>query len=238
MEEVTLKTSDKVNIKINRYNNNKEEVIIICPGWFMTKDSKSIKNLSMALSETVDVISMDFRGHGKSDGFYTFTSKEGNDLEAVVEFAKKYYQKVSLMGFSLGAALVLLHGAKDFEISKIIAISAPADFNRIENHMYSVHAWIPTIFQKFEPGRWLSIRPGSPFLPKVKPVDVIKEVKSPTLFLAGEKDPTVFPWHTELLYNEAVCEKSYKLFKKANHAEDLFNDYPDKFIQICTEWLK
>lgn len=237
LNEVLLKTEDNIDIKINHYANDKDEVVIICPGWFMTKDSKSIKNLSKTLRSFCDVITMDFRGHGKSGGFYTFTANEEKDLAIVVEFAKRKYKKVSLMGFSLGGALVLLHSAKDSDIDKNIVVSAPADFYKIENHMYSPHAWYPTLFQKFEPKRWVSIRPGNPFLPKERPIDVIKNVKSPTLFLAGENDPTVFPWHTELLYNEAVCKKSYKLFENANHAEDLFNDYPMKFIKLCKKWL-
>lgn len=238
MKELTLQSEDNVDIKINHYSKNSDEVVVVCPGWFMTKDSKSIKNIANALTSFGDVISMDFRGHGRSGGFYTFTSKEEKDLSAVVKFAKNIYKRVSLMGFSLGGALVLLHSAKDAGIRKNIVVSPPADFYKIENRMYSPHAWIPTLFQKFEPKRFCSIRPGNPFLHKTKPIDVIKNVKTPTLFLAGENDPTVFPWHTELLYNEAVCEKSYKLFKKANHAEDLFNDYPEKFMKICAEWLK
>lgn len=63
--------------------------------------------------------------------------------------------------------------------------------------MYSPDAWIPTLFHKFEPLRWLSIRAGNPFLKKRKPVDIIQNIKSPTLFIAGEKDPTVLPWHTK-----------------------------------------
>ena len=237
MQELSLKTYDNITIKINHYSEGKDEVLIICPGWFMTKDSKSVKNLVESFLPITDVIAMDFRGHGRSGGFYTFTAKEERDLDAVVEFAKTKYKKVSLMGFSLGGALVLLHGARNFAINKIIAISAPSDFSRIENHMYSPHAWIPTLFQKFEPKRWLSIRAGNLFLPKLKPIDIIKKVQAPTLFLAGENDPTVFPWHSELLYNEALCKKSYLLFENANHAEDLFNDYPEKFTNVCTEWL-
>ncbi len=237
MNEVLLKTEDNIEIKVNHYINNKDEVVIICPGWFMTKDSKSITNIADTFKSFCDVISMDFRGHGKSSGFYTFTANEEKDLDIVVEFAKKNYKKVSLMGFSLGGALVVLHSSKDFGIKKNIVVSAPVDFYKIENHMYSPHAWYPTLFQKFEPKRWVTIRAGNPFLPKKRPIDVIKNVKSPTLFLAGENDPTVFPWHTELLYKEAVCEKSYKLFENANHAEDLFNDYPMKFVKLCKKWL-
>lgn len=237
MREITLKTSDNVTIRLNRYFSGNNDVLIICPGWFMTKDSRSIKNLAESFSDIADVITVDFRGHGRSGSFYTFTAKEERDLDAVVAYAKERYNKVSLLGFSLGAALVLLHGAKDFDINKIITVSAPCDFDKIENHMYSPHAWIPTLFQKFEPKRWLSVRAGNLFLPKLKPIDVIKKVKAPTLFLAGDNDPTVFPWHSELLYNEANCEKAYKLFTNANHAEDLFNDYPEEFMKDCKDWL-
>ncbi len=166
MNEVLLKTEDNIEIKVNHYINNKDEVVIICPGWFMTKDSKSITNIADTFKSFCDVISMDFRGHGKSSGFYTFTANEEKDLDIVVEFAKKNYKKVSLMGFSLGGALVVLHSSKDFGIKKNIVVSAPVDFYKIENHMYSPHAWYPTLFQKFEPKRWVTIRAGNPFLPK------------------------------------------------------------------------
>ena len=65
---------------------------------------------------------------------------------------------------------------------------------------------------------------------------IIKYVKAPTLFIAGKKDPTVHPWHTEKLYKEAVCEKRFELFDGI-HAEDLYLDEPEKFVNICINWL-
>ena len=76
MEELFLNTKDRVNIALNWYNTGHKSVIIICPGWFMTKDSKAFSLLAEKLSEKLDVIVMDFRGHGRSSGFYTFTSKK------------------------------------------------------------------------------------------------------------------------------------------------------------------
>ena len=73
---------------------------------------------------------------------------------------------------------------------------------------------------------------------KIKPIDVVSKINVPTLFIAGEKDPTVFPWHTEALYNKAVCKKQYKLFKNANHAEDLYHDFPEEFLNLCVEWFE
>ena len=239
MKTQKLLTQDKIKIEINYYNRDNDSVVIICPGWFMTKDSKIFKNISSELAKHFDVITMDFRGHGKSGGRYTFTSKEDLDLKAVTDFAKsKDYKNIYLMGFSLGGALSIIYGAKPNNgISKIIAISAPSDFYKIENRMYSPDAWIPTIFQKFEPLRWLTIRPGNPFSGKIKPIEVVKDIKCPTLFIAGEKDPTVLPWHTKALYEKAHCTKDYILFKNARHAEDLYSDYPKKFIQCCINWL-
>lgn len=239
MKEIFLTTDDNIKIGVNHYFQGNDSVLIICPGWFMTKDSGAFNKMSRDFLKNFDILSMDFRGHGKSSGFYTFTQKEQLDIAAVVNYAQECsYNKIYLLGFSLGGALVILHAAKNRNIDKVIAVSAPADFDKIENHMYSPDAWIPTLFQKFEPKRWLSIRPALPFNKKEKPVDFVDKISVPTLFIAGEKDPTVFPWHTEELYKKALCEKDYKLFKKARHAEDLYNDFPEKFIEVCTNWLK
>jgi len=236
MEEIKLLTKDDIKIAVNHYKNGFDSVVIIAPGWFMTKDSKSFKEISEEFSKHADILAIDFRGHGKSEGFYTFTKKEVNDLETVIEFAHKEYKKIYLMGFSLGGALVLINSANNKLIEKIITVSAPTCFEKIENHIWKKEAWIPT-FQKCELKRWFSIRAGSLFGKKIKPIEIIKNVQCPTLFIAGEKDPTVGAWHTKTLYEKAICKKKYELFKGCYHAEDLFIQDKDKFIKICTDWL-
>ena len=200
MQEVFLKTLDNIKIAINHYSTNRNSVIIIAPGWFMTKDSKIFKKMSKDLFKTFDIISMDFRGTGKSGSFYTFSAKEEQDLNCVINYAKTRYEKIFVLGFSLGGALSIISGAKNKNINGIIAVSAPTEFYKIENKMYSPDAWIPTLFQKFEPLRWLTIRAGNPFLRKEKPIDLVQKITVPTLFIAGEKDPTVCPWHTQKLF--------------------------------------
>lgn len=237
MEEIKILTKDRIKIAINHYKNDFDSVVIIAPGWFMTKDSKSFKEMSEIFSENFDVIAMDFRGHGNSSGLYTFTRKESNDLSAVVDYASEKYKKIFLIGFSLGGALVLDCASKNERIDKVITISAPTCFKKIENKVWKKEAWLPT-FQKCEIKRWLSIRPSLLFGRTVNPIEIIKNIKCPTLFIAGEKDPTVCEWHTKKLYEDAICEKKYVLFKNCTHAEDLFLQDREKFIEICTQWLK
>lgn len=236
-KELFLKTQDNIKIAINHFQTDSDEVLIIAPGWFMTKDSESFSQMAMIFNAEIDVITMDFRGHGKSSGFYTFTSKENIDLETVVDYAKTQYQKIYLMGFSLGGALVLNHSALKKNVDKVIAVSAPSSFEEIENHVWKKEAWIPT-FQKFELKRWMSIRPSLFVKKKPKPINLVEKIDVPTLFIAGEKDPTVHQWHTKTLYEKAVCAKQFELFENCCHAEDLFIQSKERFISVCKMWLE
>lgn len=236
-QELFLTTQDNIKIAINHFKTGHNNVLIIAPGWFMTKDSKSFNQMAKEFSENFDVISMDFRGHGKSSGFYTFTAKEVLDIKTVVNFAKGNYEKVFLAGFSLGAAVTLIHCANEQNIDKIIAVSAPHSFEKIENHMWKKEAWGET-FKKLEIKKCLSIRPSIIIHKKIKPIDIIDRIKVPILFMAGGKDPTVYPWHTKTLYEKATCKKQFELFDNCCHAEDLFLQSKDKFLDLCTNWLE
>ena len=237
MKTCNLITKDKVNIAVNHYNNGHEEVVIVAPGWCMTKDSKAFTKIAEFFAEHFDVISLDFRGHGESGGMFTFTAKEIMDIDAVVRYARKNnYKKIYLAGFSLGGAMVLIYASKSILIDKVIAVSAPGDFDKIENEMWKKEAWGET-FKKFELERFMSVRPSPVIRKKIKPIDIVDKIKVPTLFVSGEKDPTVHCWHTKALYEKAKCKKKYKEYKNGIHAEDLFLHFEEDFTKLCLEWL-
>lgn len=236
IKELFLQTPDNVKIAINHHKKGNEEVLIIAHGWFMTKDSSYFTDMANVFSEDFDIISMDFRGHGKSSGFYTFTSKEPMDLKAVVDYAKNQYKKIYLIGFSLGGALALIHSAIEKNVDKVIAVSAPHSFIKIENQMWRKEAWWHS-FRKFEFIRWITVRPSLIIGKKIRPIDIVSKIEVPTLFIAGEKDVTVHAWHSKSLYRLAKCKKHFELFEGCCHAEDLFFQKRGKFINTCKKWL-
>ncbi len=237
MEEINLKTTDGINICANHYKNGHDGVVIIAPGWCMTKDSKAFCEISENFAQNFDVLTLDFRGHGKSGGWYTFTAMEGEDLQSVVDFAKSFgYKKIYLAGFSLGGAIVLNYAGQNNDIDRVIAVSAPVSFSKIENMMWRKEAWLETL-KKFELMRFLSIRPCPIPLKKTITLDIVPSVKAPTLFIAGDKDPTVRAWHTKKLFENATCEKDFKLFENGIHAEDLFLYYKEEFMKLCNNWF-
>ena len=237
MKTTFLTTNDNVKIAINHYHNGNDTVVIVLPGWCMTKDSKAFKSISEMFSEKFDVITFDFRGHGKSSGFFTFTAVEIIDLDKVVRYARKYYKNIYLAGFSLGGAMAVIYASKSKFINKVIAVSAPCEFSKIENQMWKKEAWLET-FKKFELSRFASIRPFPIPMKKEKPCNLVNKIKVPILFIAGGKDPTVHSWHTKRLYDIANCPKKYKCFENGFHAEDLYLHYKDEFSKLCIDFLE
>ncbi len=237
VQEKFLITPDGVKVAINHYECGNENVLIVAPGWFMTKDSKAFLDISNSFCEHIDVVTLDFRGHGRSSGFYTFAAKEMQDIETVIEFAKSKYKNIYLMGFSLGGMICLNYVSSHSGIQKVIAVSPPCDFSKIENQMWRKEAWLPT-FKKMELKRWFSIRPSIFPHKKIKTIDIIQNNTAETLYITGKFDPTVHIWHTKALYDKSTCKKEFKCFELGEHAEDLFLSYKEEFMQICVDWLR
>jgi len=238
MHELYLQTSDGTKIACNHYDDNREACLIIAPGWYMCKDAGPFMRMSDVFFDQLDVITMDFRGHGRSSGLFTFTAREEQDIAAVVSYAKDRYEKVALMGFSLGAATSILHCSANTNIDALIAISPPSNVYKIENQFWRPSAFINTMKKHtFKERR--NVRVGNIFLPKTKPIDVITRMKTPSLFIAGSDDPTVYAWHTEALHRSTIAPlKKLEVFEKAHHAEDLFLKHPERFTTLCNEWLE
>ena len=232
-----LTTSDNIKIAYNHISCGHDSILVIAHGWFMSKDSAAFREMSNDFSKNFDVICFDFRGHSKSSGFYTFGARETADLSAVIDYAKQKYNKIYIIGFSLGSLISVNYCAKNSDVDKLILVSAPVLFDKIENNVFSPKAFIPTI-KKFELKRWFSIRFLSPFLSKPKPVKLIRKINIPTLFIAGEFDPIIKLWHNDRLYKIAKCIKKKIVIPKGKHAEDLYLEQKEFFLKSCIEWLE
>lgn len=235
-EELYLQTSDGIKLAINHFKMGQEQVLIIANGWTMSKDSKFIDEMAKLFAETFDVISFDFRGHGKSSGAYTFTSKEPEDLKSVINYANNFYKKVYLIGFSLGGAISIIHSADTESIDRLIIVSAPNSFAKIKHFMWAKD-FITNPFKKYEFKICIKLRPSPIIQKKVRPIDVVDKICIPTLFIAGDLD-TITPYnHMKSLFDKAKCEKRFELFKNCNHAEDILHQEGEKLISTCVEWL-
>ena len=232
----TVTTADGIVVSTDLYRQGERDAaVIICPGFFQSKDTTTFQRLSHALVESSDVLAMDFRGHGRSGGLYTFSAQEGADLEAVLSWAAARYRHLGVLGFSLGGAVAInTVGRFTDQVNTLIAVSAPSSFEEIEFKFWTPEA-MRTGLQGLEAGA--GCRPGNPLLPKVRPIDSAPRLRGlPTLFIHGTRDVIVGVQHSRRLYAAASEPKRLEIVEGGSHAEALFRDEPERFTQLVRAW--
>jgi pimeloyl-ACP methyl ester carboxylesterase len=233
-------TEDGKRIAFSHINGGFSKVVVIAHGFYNNKDTLLFRRLADAFSKEYDVIVFDFRGHGKSSGVFTWTAREQNDLRAVVAYAKENnYAKVGVIGFSFGAAVALIEASFHRDIDSVIAVSPPADLGSINYDFWKKEMWEDLKLNLGIKGRGKGVRPGSLFLQKIRPRDIVDTISPvPVLFLHGEKDWLVRPSHSQLLFDRALPPKAIEIMKGGGHAERLFDAFPDRFMKICLDWFR
>jgi pimeloyl-ACP methyl ester carboxylesterase len=231
-------TSDGVRISFSLLRSPEEETaLVVCPGFFKSKETATFRRLSEALAEERDVVTMDFRGHGRSGGRYTFSAREGSDLEAVLAWMEPRYRAIGVLGFSLGAAIAInTVSRRPGNVRCLIAVSAPAVFRDIEFKW-----WTPEAIRRgvlgLRPGA--GCRPGSLWLKKEKPLERIARLASmPVLLIHGTRDMIVDAKHSRRLYAAAREPKRLEIIEQGSHAEAMFQDRPEEFVAMVSAWFK
>ncbi|HBR15766.1 MAG TPA: hypothetical protein DD723_09570 [Candidatus Omnitrophica bacterium] len=234
-----LKTKDRQVISGSHYSKGHANAVILAHGFFNNKDVYLFKKLSEDLSEFYDVVTFDFRGHGKSSGLFEWTSHEDQDLTEVIAYTKAQgYNRIGLLGFSLGAAVALIVASQNKDIHSVIAVSAPVDFWQIDYHF-----WEPEMLEDLKlnigyKGIGKGVRPGNPFLAKIRPLDVVAQISpTPVFFIHGSMDWLIKPRHSEKLFEQAGEPKRIKIIPDAGHAEKIYDTHPREFLTLCREWL-
>ena len=233
----TLHASDGVRVSLDHYAGRvSDRAVIICPGFFQSKDTPTFQRMAQALAGRWDVLAMDFRGHGRSGGSYTFSAQEGRDLEAVLAWARPRYAHLGVLGFSMGGAITINTVSRDAgQVRSLCLVSAPSVFEDIE-----FKCWTPEAMRTGLKGleRGAGCRPGNPFLPKDRSVETIQRVQGiPKLFVHGTNDVIVGLRHSQRLFAAAQEPKRFDVIQHGSHAEALFRDDPDGFTERVTRWF-
>jgi pimeloyl-ACP methyl ester carboxylesterase len=230
-------TEDGKRIAFSHIKGGFSKVVIIAHGFYTNKDTVLFKSMTDAFSKEYDVIAFDFRGHGKSSDVFTWTALEQKDLRAITSYAKENkYAKIGVIGFSLGAAIALVEASCQKSIDSVIAVSSPADLGSINYHFWEKDMWEDLKLNLGIKGRGKGVRPGSPSLQKIRPIDIVDKISpTPVLFIHGEKDWLVKLSHSQLLFDGAKNPKALTIIKDGGHAERMFDVFPDQFMKICLD---
>lgn len=83
------------------------------------------KRAHLFLDNNYDVLFVDYRGYGKSDGAYNNSDQLFNDAQKVYDFTKTHYEEdhIIVLGFSLGTGMASYVAAKNNP--KLLILNAP-----------------------------------------------------------------------------------------------------------------
>ena len=240
VRNVTLKTKDEHRIEAEHHEGGFKKAVMLAHGFYNAKDTYLFQQIAKVIALHFDVVSFDFRGHGKSSGLFTWTAKECVDLQAVIAYVKSCgYEGIGLMGFSLGAAISLIEAAQNPDVKTVIAVSAPYDFWKIDYHFWKRGMWDDFLLNLGFKAKGKGVRPSHPWQLKIAPIDIVDQI-SPrgVLFIHGEEDWLIHPRHSRELYNKAKEPKKLIILPKLGHAETMFDQQPDLLMNPSLEWFK
>jgi pimeloyl-ACP methyl ester carboxylesterase len=234
-----LITEDNHKIAYDHYRQGHDKVIVVAHGFFNSKDAVLIRRLKDMLIGEYDVILFDFRGHGRSEGHFSWTSKESYDLSRVLEYAWPRYAKIGVIGFSYGAAVSIQVLSEQKDVATFISISAPFDSTKIDYHFWDLDIENDIFYNLGEGGRNKGVRLGAFWLPKKRPIDLVDKITCPVLYIHGEKDWVINDYHSEMLYDKTKARKKIVIIKDGSHAEYLLRPKTQgETAGFIREWLK
>jgi uncharacterized protein len=227
-ETVTLTGEVKLEGWHLKTNGLAQGTVILFHGYSGVK-STYLKNAEAFLDWGYNVLLIDFRGSGGSEGMQTTIGfKEADDVKTAYDFVKnKGENKILLAGNSMGAAAILRSLA--VHDLKPTAILLQCPFGSMQEAVNSrFHKMgVPTFPMAHLLTFWGGVQNGF-WAFNHNPADYAAAVKCPTLLQWGAKDDRVSRSETDAIYKNLRGEKVLKIFDDAIHENYAF--------RFDTEW--
>ncbi len=224
VEPLTLYSMDGVRIDAGHLPGPGGLCLVLAHGFTGSWRHPMTRQIGSGLGSVGAVIAIDFRGHGRSGGRSTVGDREVLDVDAAVRHARYLgYERVGLVGFSMGGVVVVRHAALLGGVDAVAAISAPARwYYRDTKPMRQVHWAIEHPVGRFAARVMRHTRIASGGWARVPeaPHEVAHRIAPvPFLVVHGDADPFLPVDHAEQLYESAREPRELWIEPGFGHAE-------------------
>lgn len=238
-EEIAIKSFDHLKLAGYLYEiKDSKKVAIMCHGFRGTPRRDFSGGAIEMMKLGMNVILIDERGHGKSDGHsITFGVREQKDVLSWIDYVKRRFGndiEIVLVGISMGGATVLFASNKVDSNIKIIAdcpYSTPKEIicETIKKLKLSPKFFYPIV-------NLTSILFAHTNLNNASAFESVRESQSKILIIHGDVD-TIVPYTlSQKIYIENKDKIQYELFPDAEHGISYLID-PKRYRKIIKEFL-
>lgn len=224
------------------YHSNTRKTVILIHGLYQNR-SMCLSYIDIYKKLGFNVLLIDLRGHGESDGVITWGQTEIKDIDMWCDYLRntKHQELIGIHGISLGGAFSLLHSGLS---------GHPADFY-IEDSSYSdlkslYYNHLHNMIQLPNDSKILDIlwiysqicmywHIGST-LDRLSPLNAVEHTQSPVLFLHGDADTLIPPSTVDELYDKCRTTKAKHIFHNVGHAQAI-TESPDEYFNVVKDFL-
>ncbi|MEY8515265.1 alpha/beta hydrolase, partial [Lactococcus taiwanensis] len=230
-------------------NNNSSTTVILQHGY--NANSLSLINEAQIFSnQGYNILLPDARGVGLSGGNFTsFGAVERDDIREWIKLAKQDSSRIILFGQSMGASTVLLSQESGCNVDAIIEDCGYTDLRQeLKDAVDSVEE-IKKIATKIPFLHWDGFKNGivdsinkKYFIPtfsvdidSIKPVNAVRNLNIPKLFIHGTSDTLVPTINEQIFYSNSCTPKKEYLVNGAKHADN-YRKNPAEYIHQLTDF--
>lgn len=217
-----------LNVHMLVPDNISDKYVIISHG-YTDNHFGSLKYAKMYLDLGFNVITYDLRGHGANEKtFTTYSIRESKDLWALIKEIRKRYIDIKVLGIhgeSLGGATSIAVLKYKPEVDFVVddcgfsEISSVLKAGLRDMHLPDWSFGLAAICAKIKYG--YSYGQG-------RPIDALSENEIPILFIHGEKDDFIKPYHAYNMQKETKGYSEIYMIKGAGHAESILKE-PEEY---------
>lgn len=247
-QEIRLKAADGVQLRADWWRDAGRDsgIVVVLPGYAQNKGTRTMRFIAGEISPTADVLVLDFRGTGESDGDFTFGANEPLDAQAAMAWALQNYRDVTLLGFSLGSYTAFRTSIEGpLRPKRALLVSLPVRLEQIISSGGVFNFWFKGAWQQWRDPlaapeesspmfRW-----GPLFLPKPKAPDLAKSASLPMHLLCGAKDLLVYPSQSRQSFDALPGQATWTMWPDGRHAEHMALKHPAGFsawLKACLAW--
>jgi fermentation-respiration switch protein FrsA (DUF1100 family) len=226
---LSFRTDDGVVLRGTRIATGSRRVVLVAPGIFLHRDSVEHRALARRLAAVADVVTLDIRGHGDSQGAFSWGVREPDDLAAVAATLRRAYDRVGGLGFSFGGHHVGMAAARHGAFDAVALVAAPRNLFLLDHNFLTAGLLrsAPLILRRRR-------RPTRLALPLRPPASLVRMVDriapAPLLIVHGSADWLIPPRHARELFASAGEPKSLVMIERGLHAENILVDEPEPLL--------
>ncbi|EMA6341458.1 alpha/beta hydrolase [Bacillus cytotoxicus] len=214
--------------------------MIFCHGVTVNKIN-SIKYANLFLKKGYNVFIYDHRRHGQSGGKTTsYGYYEKYDLKAVVDWLKTRFGTNILLGIhgeSMGAAILLQYAGMIEDGADFYIADCPfSDFYEQLQHRLKVEFHLPKWPLLPLANAFLKVRDGYT-IGEISPIDCIKNINNPVLFIHSKDDDYILCDMTKALYDAKNDNKQLYIAERGAHACS-YNENKQEYEYAVDQFLE